>query len=127
MALAEMIVWSVGGGLKFVEVENGRKVSGGSRAQRASFSMVSADLAHSFCMRLGSAADRTEKAVRLSYAFLILVVLALETYRQVNWMNAWVFHPLRFGVPKVTITRSAWHTVRLEIRGTAKSQRMVDL
>jgi hypothetical protein len=32
MALAEMIVWSVGGGLKFVEVENGRKVSGGSRA-----------------------------------------------------------------------------------------------
>ena len=41
MALAEMIVWSVGGGLKFVEVENGRKVSGGSRAQRASFSMVS--------------------------------------------------------------------------------------
>ena len=68
MALAEMIVWSVGGGLKFVEVENGRKVSGGSRAQRASFSMVSADLAHSFCMRLGSAADRTAKAVRLSYA-----------------------------------------------------------
>ena len=32
MALAEMIVRSVGGGLKFVEVENGRKVSGGSRA-----------------------------------------------------------------------------------------------
>ena len=37
MALAEMIVWSVGGGLKFVEVENGRKVSGASRAQRASY------------------------------------------------------------------------------------------
>ena len=62
MALAEMIVWSVGGGLKFVEVENGRKVSGGSRAQRASFSMVSTNMARSFCMWLVAAMDRTLEA-----------------------------------------------------------------
>jgi hypothetical protein len=63
MALAEMIVRSVGGGLKFVEVENGREVSGGrSRAQRASFSMVSTNMARSFCMWLVAAMDRTLEA-----------------------------------------------------------------
>ena len=63
-----MVMHGVESGLKLVMVVNGRKPGGGRRDGRAPFSMVSADLAHSFCMRLGSAADRTEKAVRLSYA-----------------------------------------------------------
>ena len=75
MALAEMIVWSVGGGLKFVEVENGRKVSGGSRAQKGVISMpvfnffyslegtmVSTNMARSFCMWVVAAMDRTLEA-----------------------------------------------------------------
>lgn len=45
-----------------MEVENGRKVSGGSRAQRASFSMVSTNMARSFCMWLVAAMDRTLEA-----------------------------------------------------------------
>ena len=65
MTLAEMIVWSVGVGLKFVDVENGRKVSGGSRAQRASLSMISTNMAHSFCTWLVNATSRTLEAKKL--------------------------------------------------------------
>ena len=47
-----MVMHGVESGLKLVMVVNGRKPGGGRRDGRASFSMVSADLAHSFCMRL---------------------------------------------------------------------------
>ena len=63
-----MVMHGVESGLKSAVVVNGRKLGGGRRDGRASFSMVSADLAHSFCMRLGNAADRTVQAIRLSYA-----------------------------------------------------------
>ena len=61
-----MVMHGVESGLKLVMVVNGRKPGGGRRDGRAPFSMVSADLAHSFCMRLGSAADRRVHAARLS-------------------------------------------------------------
>ena len=63
-----MVMHGVESGLKSAVVVNGRKVGGGRRDGRASFSMVSADLGHSFCMRLGNEADRTVQAIRLSYA-----------------------------------------------------------
>ena len=63
-----MVMHGVESGLKSAVVVNGRKLGGGRRDGRASFSMVSADLAHSFCMRLGGTADRTVQAVRSSYA-----------------------------------------------------------
>ena len=63
-----MVMHGVESGLKSAVVVNGRKLGGGRRDGSASFSMVSADLAHSFCMRLGNAADRTVQAIRLSYA-----------------------------------------------------------
>ena len=63
-----MVMHGVESGLKSAVVVNGRKLGGGRRDGRASFSMVSADLAHSFCMRLGNAAGRTVHAIRLSYA-----------------------------------------------------------
>jgi len=65
-----MIVLSVGVGLQFVEVENGRKVTvwgGGGAALkgRASFSMVSTNMARSFCMWVVAAMDRTLEAKRI--------------------------------------------------------------
>ena len=63
-----MVMHGVESGLKSAVVVNGRKLGGGRRDGRASFSMVSADLAHSFCMRLENAADQTVQAVKSSYA-----------------------------------------------------------
>lgn len=61
-----MVIHGVESGLKLVLVVNGRKTGVRRRDRRASFSMVSADRAQSFCIRLGGEADRTVQAVMLS-------------------------------------------------------------